>query len=883
MSDLHPYRCLVGIVVVCTLVVQCKKASEPPIFPDITFSDAFEPVGAGIGDGCTTTSECRVGLQCEQGACEAAGTSVVGQQCTVTAECVDDAYCGPILRCNAGPAKQCEGPEDCISEEFPNADCILTPVIQCQPGGAGEAGEPCWLDKDCKGGLFCDRVGLVGACAEGGETDWGESCTKNSDCYAGLVCAGEGEDTSCRTLTEGLALAASWDGVECDAISDENPRVHFEVPGSKPLSEFYRLPFPNDIRLGSDMTKAHPAPGKGVLDFDPVARVLEAAADGMDGFGTSPTVFFRFSTRLDFDSVDYTNDDTPANLQLMNIDQESAQYKQGKGYVWAASDGKQKFLCNNWLLLRNGGSDLLLPKTTYAAIIFKGMKTCHEDDEGGGCNGSSPEFAADADMVALLAAEAPADSRLTAAWEKYAKLRQYLVDAELPASSVVAAAVFTTTDTTRIIRQARAAARTLPVPAVTEAVLCDAGVTSPCADDEDDRRVCPAASPAFHEIHGKLTLPVFQEGTAPYLEPSDGGDIKLAATGILQVDHTEDVCFSLTVPKEGVVPEGGWPVVIVSHGTGGMFRSPVLSGTALTLTKAQANLSGGGMAVLTIDAAMHGPRRNSELPPDVLFFNIANPKAARGNVYQGAIDNFSLVHWIEGQTGDIAGVAGTKLDPARIGYLGHSQGATVGPLFLAYEPSVGAAVLSGAGAGLNESLMNKTSPVDIPAGLALVLREPGGINHPAISLLQQFFDPVDNANYGQLLTKTPPEGVKPAHNLMVIYGRGDTYTPSQTTRLLADVLNLTIAEPAIDVAKGEPFSGYQALGEADPETDKVAPAPFKGNVEINGDAVTVGLTMYEPEDYDGHFVLTRHDDAKAQVSHFFASFFRTGEAEIPER
>ena len=54
-----------------------------------------------------------------------------------------------------------------------------------------------------------------------------------------------------------------------------------------------------------------------------------------------------------------------------------------------------------------------------------------------------------------------------------------------------------------------------------------------------------------------------------------------------------------------------------------------------------------------------------------------------------------------------------EVDPARIGVIGHSQGGITGAPFLAFEPGVKAAVLSGTSALLFRVLLEKTQPFDI--------------------------------------------------------------------------------------------------------------------------------------------------------------------------
>ena len=56
-------------------------------------------------------------------------------------------------------------------------------------------------------------------------------------------------------------------------------------------------------------------------------------------------------------------------------------------------------------------------------------------------------------------------------------------------------------------------------------------------------------------------------------------------------------------------------------------------------------------------------------------------------------------------------------------YKGHSQGSLTGAIYLAAEPDVKAAILSGAGAVLIQTLLNKKSPVDARVGLESLIGE----------------------------------------------------------------------------------------------------------------------------------------------------------------
>ncbi len=212
--------------------------------------------------------------------------------------------------------------------------------------------------------------------------------------------------------------------------------------------------------------------------------------------------------------------------------------------------------------------------------------------------------APDADLTALLAPAAPAtDTALAAAWTAYQPLRDWLASRGAMAPAVAAAAVFTVQDAPGHVARLAAAVAAQPAPVLSALTRCDAGVTSPC-DDGTPARACVAADPKFHEIHGKLTIPIFQQGTAPYQKPADGGGITETA-GVPQVARTEAVCFALTIPK-ATAPAAGWPLVVYHHGTGGSMRSIVTDGIAGALAGGTPAAAG-----LGFDAVEHGARRGA--------------------------------------------------------------------------------------------------------------------------------------------------------------------------------------------------------------------------------------------------------------------------------
>jgi hypothetical protein len=254
----------------------------------------------------------------------------------------------------------------------------------------------------------------------------------------------------------------------------------------------------------------------------------------------------------------------------------------------------------------------------------------------------------------------------------------------------------------------------------------------------------------------------------------------------------------------------------------------------------------------------------------VLFFNFANPLASLGNVQQGAADYFFLTWLLEQidlDASDSPTGAAIRLDPDKFYFYGHSQGATVGVPFVAHEPGIRGAVLSGAGGGLLLGLLEKTSPVDVAGAVALVLNENGDPSdlHPFLSLLQQYMDPVDPLSYTRSLITELPEGGTPKH-LFISYGLGDTYTPNLTTEVLATAAGAHLVEPAVT------------------EIDNMrgVALPVSGNLTAEDESrVTAIMVTYEPaEGLDGHFVMFRNEEAIEQTLMFLGTAVRDAVPEV---
>ncbi|HEX2874355.1 MAG TPA: hypothetical protein VHP33_24040, partial [Polyangiaceae bacterium] len=221
------------------------------------------PPGQGVGNDCSDAEPCRDGLSCNaDNKCEPSGDKEAGDACVISAECSDG---------------QCVG-------------------RQCAPAGAGEEGEQCLTDAQCAAGLRCGIVGLGLACTPEGTGDVGAECASSGDCFGGLGCF----QNTCAVAPPGVPpFGQPWGGVECTKPVDADVKAYFEVPGAVGADEgdFFRLPFPTDVRKDGDTLDLSnfPTPGSSLLGVDPVQLYVDAVTENDSGWGTYPTVLFRFS------------------------------------------------------------------------------------------------------------------------------------------------------------------------------------------------------------------------------------------------------------------------------------------------------------------------------------------------------------------------------------------------------------------------------------------------------------------------------------------------------------------------------------------------------------------------------------------------------------
>jgi len=351
--------------------------------------------------------------------------------------------------------------------------------------------------------------------------------------------------------------------------------------------------------------------------------------------------------------------------------------------------------------------------------------------------------------------------------------------------------------------------------------------------------------------------PNFQVGDVPYTQ--SGGQIVVGSDGLAVVQRTEHLRFAMTVPNNVSMPTTGWPLVLYQHGTGGDWMSFIDDGTAQRLT-AQ------GLAVISMDQVLHGPR-NPGGDPEVSFFNPQNPQAIRDNIMQGAADAFSQLRLAQGFA--IPNGADTiQIDPTKIYFFGHSQGGETGPGFVAFEPSLKGAVMSGCSGLVYMAMIYKTAPVDIAGAVETLVRdEPYDEDNPTLALLQMWMEHSDPVNYARLMVREPVDGNAP-RNIFQTEGFTDTYAPNPGIEAFATAVGGDLVKTADEKdLEGVALRGRQVL----------AP-PFSNNV--NG-ATTAVLAQYKQKaGSDGHFVVFEVPAAEKQSAQFLGTLAATGTATV---
>ena len=603
----------------------------------------------------------------------------------------------------------------------------------------------------------------------------------------------------------------------------------------KERNAFYDQPYPSNTRLrpnGRPNLQDFPNP-TGLPILKEYIKIAEAR---LDGFGNNSAIYFRFDAALAsvYFPLVYGTVSAAAPVFLVNVSAESQFYGEFipvEMRWWdREAPADDYYLLPRTLIVRPVGGFPLRPGDTYACVIT------HRLLDAQGLHLGTTE------LVERALSEDPSAPM----YNIFAPLRKWL--AETPGVSATDVAIATVFKVQDPVKEMVQAARYL-------------------WEDFTPEMVGPVQSkPTGNDyllFEGEYLAPNFQTGEPPY---DSQGEIVFDEEGNPKTQWMEKITFALTVPKGQTMPSAGWPIVMYSHGTGGSY-SGFTKSTAKWFTDSE-------IAVIGIDQPLHGKRYDGP-PIDVEFysFNFTNPYGARSLFRQAALDFVTLTRLLQEMTFSAAGQQ-VRFDSARVGYFGHSQGGLTGALFLAVARDLRAAVLSGAGGGLSDTILlrkqlDSGTNFDIKATLEglleLAYEDELDLFHPVLTLVQTLVETTDPINYSPYYLDN--RFVENPVNVLITEGVDDPYTPAVTTDALAIAGRIS---PLVPKVHNHP--GFDLL--------ELAPLslPVQGNQQAaDGRVATAALAQFEGY---GHFVAFDNPVCRAYYLSLFQSAFATSGAPV---
>lgn len=566
-------------------------------------------------------------------------------------------------------------------------------------------------------------------------------------------------------------------------------------------------------------------------------KYVDYAAANLDGFSMVQVVYFPLWGDIDPASLPatYVPADASQPIQIVDVTPGSSALGTRIPLSWQYRSHAGKFLPENILMMRPLWGFTLQEGHTYAAILTSALQGI----DGIGL-GRPSAFSA---MLAGTYGEEAFNDAMQ-------PLRDYLQNEPELMARIAAATVFTVARPTEELRRIRDYLR--HDVSTADLKILDFGYMG--------------STSTYRFYEGHYQAPNFCRGTPPYA--SEGGGFEFyAANDKPVVQTTETMRFALTVPRDQEMPEGGWPIVLQSHGTGGDYKSFIEGG----VHRIAFMLSGMGLANVGIDQPLHGARVDPPLGDTQLSlysFNMLNPEAGRSVQRQSVADEIYLMRLVEAGALTIPAAVSAdareeRFDATRIMFFGHSQGGITGGMLLALEDRLRGGLLSAAGAGMSNTLMLRKDPADMQMLLTALMgiEDPTELDeyHPIVTLIQMITDVTDPASYAGgyfAYDATDPEAGP--RSVMVTEGLLDQFTPPFTTETLMAEAAIPILAPALHWPLAMTVRGLSE-----------AMLPLESNIEAAGGRRATAFGYQIPD--QGHFATTRD----LTTVRYYQQFFRT--------
>lgn len=619
---------------------------------------------------------------------------------------------------------------------------------------------------------------------------------------------------------------AAVDDASADA-SDAGPsgpaRAVFDLDGLD--DDFFAFPFPSDLRLSDrgtpDLTGF---PMTMVTIVGDLARVSAERP----AWSVTPVAFFRFTAPLAPRATSDVLAPTPSSPFWL-VDVDPASPDRGALVPTIALTLETDLYTGHALVaVASVPGWVLHPGRRYAFVVRA---------DAGGWDGGPVET--DETLQALLAGETPARPWGARAAALYAPLRETLATLGVAPADVAHATVFTTGDVVQDLAELVTALR------AREQVDLEDLALDP-RDGASHERYC--------ELLGTVSMPQFQRGEPPF---DTEGRFELGGDGLPIVQRRESARVTVTVPK-GPMPEGGYPLFLYLHGSGGRASQVVDRGP---FARGGTPAVGEGPAHVIAAHGFGAVAQALPLSPDRLpgasataYLNLNNLAAFPHTFAQGVIESALLLDAIErlritpamlgaceGPTPP-AGETELFFDPGATVGLGQSMGAMYLNMLGAIEPRVRALAPTGAGGFWSYMILETELIPGVRGLLASVLRtrsERLSHLHPAMHLLGLGWEPADPMVFMPRVSRRPLAGADPRPIYQPV-GRGDSYFPP----VLFDAMALAYGHRQA----GDPVwaSMQESLAWADLEG--FVPYPVSDNVQSEAGAAYTGVVVQSAGD-----------------------------------
>lgn len=598
-----------------------------------------------------------------------------------------------------------------------------------------------------------------------------------------------------------------------DAAPDM-PMLDPLTPRFEPEGEgFYKLPWPNDIRLKEGKVDLSEFPNINQL----ILRVFRGALEKVEGFATMPVIYTSFDISVSTASMPAPKATLAADgaVQLIDV---SAQGCGERVPVLVDMDSEgDAYIPANTLRVSPVPGFILKPKRAYAMVILKRF---------GAEDGLETQRPAAFDAVLK-------DDAAGALADVYKPLRDCLPNSGLSAEQIALATVFTTQDPVRETTLLR------------DAVLDPAQVKSP---EITEWELVRDGGDLMNVYAGWFEAPIFQAGNTPY---HTKGYLEFDEAGKPKVQRYERVPVTLALPK--TLPQGKLPILLWSDGTGASQFSHLDD----TIIK---NLVRRGYGVLSFVPQFHDTRSPATADDPVApTFNYLNPDSGRTTFRQQAAETIYMTRVITEALPKLPDMP--ELDGDRILYGGHSQGGIVGALVAGITDKFTAFALNGTGGYVSTTIVYRKDYVDIEKTLrnAVKVDRPLDRLHPIVQLAQLGIEVIDPHNYSPRWRGV--EGDFDGSHVFVSNGGQD----ATTARLGIDAMTIAANMPPLQEAFWN-LDPYGVWG--------VAPVlvPLQGNTKsVGGRDLTIATYLLDGQ---GHFTIYRVPRATNLFVDFWDSAYK---------